>query len=115
MARASVSDMNRMTQLLDDRRDRGGGPLSSCSTQLSVPADRRGCGTAHVGTPRRGKIHTCSPHQRARTTTRMSQSMTEDLRACLYEPKEQKWVRIPCAQDSTGQIWPGKKGARRSL
>ena len=55
--------------------DRGGGPLSSRSTLLSVPADRRGCGTAHVGTPRRGRSHACTTNQRARTPTKMSQSM----------------------------------------
>jgi hypothetical protein len=62
-------------QLLDDRCDCGGGPLSSHAARLSVPADRRGCGTAHVGTPRRGKTHTCKLHQRARTPTSISQSM----------------------------------------
>ena len=92
VAWASLSEMKRMHQLLDDERDRGANPRSSRSAQLSVPADRRGRGTAQVGTPRRGKIHTCKPHQRARTPTRMSQSTTGDLRSCLYEPTPEAWV-----------------------
>jgi hypothetical protein len=80
--------------LLDDGCGRGDDPLAARSTQLSVLADRRGCGTAHVGTPTRGRSHACSTHQRATTQTKMSQSTTSVLRAYLYEPQGEKWVRI---------------------
>ena len=33
----------------------------------SVPPFPGGCGTAHVGTPRRGSSHTCSTHHKAST------------------------------------------------
>lgn len=39
----------------------------------SVRADRRGRGTAHVGTPRRGSSHTCSTVHTARMTTKPTQ------------------------------------------
>ena len=78
-------------QLLDDQCDHGN-PLSLRSAQLSVPADRRGYGTAQVGTPRRGRNHVCSPHHRARTPTKMSQSIASVLRAS-FEPQVLKWIR----------------------
>ena len=81
-----------MNQPLDDRCDRGGDSLSSRSTQLSVPADRRGRGTAQVGTPRRGRNHACTTNQSARTPTKMSQSTAWVLRAYLYEPRREKWI-----------------------
>jgi hypothetical protein len=44
----------------------------------------------------------------------MSQSITEDLRACLYEPKEEKWVRVLMGAGLTRLMKPDKKCARRS-
>jgi hypothetical protein len=35
--------------------------------------------------------------------------MTENLRACLYEPNEQQWVRVPCAQDSPCRYSPARR------
>jgi hypothetical protein len=82
-------------QPLRERCDRDGDPLSPRSTQLSVPADRRGCGTAHVGTPRRGRSHVCSTHQRARTPTKMSQSIVSVLHAyCMSHKKRNRFGEL---------------------
>lgn len=41
----------------------------SAAVALPSPADRRGFGTAHVGTPRRGSTNACSAHQAPSTST----------------------------------------------
>ena len=102
-------------QLLYDGRDCDGARLSPRSAQCSVPADRRGCGTAHVGTPRRGRSHACTSHQSARTPTAMSHSMLpSSAPTCISHTEPGRWIQIRRARSSHPSRLPHRRDARRT-